>query len=83
MNLGSPFDALHGAIASAVHHDIPEITYQDRDWEAYKGMTGPEQVAAVKNHTVPMVLLHQTDTPRYTLGRPIPGSYPDASVIFV
>ena len=32
MQLGSPFDALHGAIASAVHQDIPEITYQDRDW---------------------------------------------------
>jgi len=55
MHLGSPFDALHGAIASAVHQDIPEITYQDRDWEAYKGMTGPEQVDAFKNDTVPMI----------------------------
>jgi len=55
MHLGSPFDALHGAIASAVHHDIPEITYQDRDWQAYKGMTGPEQVDAVNNDTVPTI----------------------------
>ena len=55
MQLGSPFDALHGAIASAVHHDIPEITYQDRDWQAYKGMTGPEQVDAVNNDTVPTI----------------------------
>jgi len=55
MNLGSPFDALHGAIASAVHHDIPEITYQDRDWDAYRGMTAIAQLAAVRNNTVPMV----------------------------
>jgi hypothetical protein len=55
MHLGSPFDALHGAIASAVHQDIPEITYQDRDWAAFKGMTGPEQVDAVNNHTEPMI----------------------------
>lgn len=34
-------------------------------------------------YIIPMVLLHQSDTPRYTLGRPVPGSYADASVIFV
>jgi hypothetical protein len=42
--------------------------------------SAPKQCAY---YIIPMVLLHQTDTPRYTLGRPVPGSYPDASVMFV
>lgn len=55
MEIGSPFDALHGAIASAVHRDLPDVVYQDRDWDAWRKLSKDEQTAAIKNHTVPGV----------------------------
>jgi predicted Fe-S protein YdhL (DUF1289 family) len=55
MRIGLPFDALHEAIAAATHRDFSEITYEDRDWDAYRGMTALAQLAAVRNNTVPMV----------------------------
>ena len=55
MRIGLPFDPLHDAIASAIHCDLAEITYEDRDWDAYRGMTASAQLAAVRNNTVPMV----------------------------
>jgi len=55
MRIGLPFDPLHDAIASAIHCDLAEITYEDRDWDAYRGMTAIAQLAAVRNNTVPMV----------------------------
>jgi hypothetical protein len=55
MRIGLPFDALHEAIAAATHRDFSEITYEDRDWDAYRGMTAIAQLAAVRNNTVPMV----------------------------
>ena len=55
MRIGLPFDALHEAIAAATHRDFSEITYEDRDWDAYRGMNAQEQVAAMKSKTIPMV----------------------------
>jgi hypothetical protein len=55
MRLGTPFDALHEAVAAAVHRDLPEITYQDRDWDAYRALSKEQQGAAMKTDTVPMV----------------------------
>jgi len=55
MRIGLPFDALHEAIAAATHRDFSEITYEDRDWDAYRGMNAQEQLAAVRNNNVPMV----------------------------
>ena len=55
MRIGLPFDALHEAIAAATHRDFSEITYEDRDWDAYRGMTASAQLAAMRNNTVPMV----------------------------
>jgi hypothetical protein len=55
MRIGLPFDALHEAIAAATHRDFSEITYEDRDWDAYRGMNAQEQVASMKSKTIPMV----------------------------
>jgi hypothetical protein len=30
MRLGTPFEALHEALAAAAYHDMPEITYEDQ-----------------------------------------------------
>lgn len=55
MRLGLPFDGLHEAMSSATHRDLPEITYEDRDWDAYRGMTASAQLAAMRNNAVPTV----------------------------
>ena len=43
MRIGSPFDALHEAIASATHKDLPDIEYWNRDWMAYRKLSKDEQ----------------------------------------
>jgi hypothetical protein len=39
MRLGTPFEALHEAMAAAAHRDMSEITYEDRDWEAWRALS--------------------------------------------
>lgn len=56
MEIGSPFDALHGALASALHRDMPDVIYNDRDWKAWQKLTKEEQHEAIKNNTVPGVI---------------------------
>lgn len=34
--MSNPFDALHTALASAVHRDMPDVEYETRDWNEYK-----------------------------------------------
>jgi hypothetical protein len=55
MEIGSPFNALHSAMAAAVHRHFPEITYEDRDWSAWRNMSKEDQTLAIKNDTVPMI----------------------------
>ena len=55
MRLGTPFEALHEALAAAAHRDIPEITYEDRDWDAWRKLSKEEQGVAMKTDTVPRV----------------------------
>jgi predicted Fe-S protein YdhL (DUF1289 family) len=55
MRIGLPFDPLHDAIASAIHCDFPEITYEDRDWEIWRTLSKEEQTDAIQNRTVPML----------------------------
>lgn len=55
MRLGSPFEALHQAIAAAVHRDLPDIQYETRDWAAWQKLTKTEQDAAIKNRTTPNI----------------------------
>ena len=53
MRLGSPFDALHEAIGSAIHRDLPAINYEDRDWEAWRKMSKPDQDNAIRATSLP------------------------------
>ena len=55
MRIGLPFDPLHDAIASAIHCDLAEITYEDRDWETWRTLSKEEQTDAIQNRTVPML----------------------------
>jgi len=55
MRIGLPFDPLHDAIASAIHCDLAEITYEDRDWETWRTLSKEEQTDSIRNHTVPML----------------------------
>lgn len=34
--MSNPFDALHAALASAEHRDMPDVEYETRDWDAYR-----------------------------------------------
>jgi hypothetical protein len=55
MEMGSPFKALHAAMAAAVYRDFPEITYVDRDWTAWRNMSKEDQILSIKNDTVPKI----------------------------
>lgn len=55
MRLGKPFDDLIEAVGAAVHRDLPDITYEDRDWDAWRKLSKEEQVSAMKTDTVPRV----------------------------
>jgi hypothetical protein len=56
MRLGYPIQALHSALAQALYRDLPDIEYQNRDWDAYRQMTEAEKAQAIKTNTVPMIL---------------------------
>lgn len=49
--MSNPFDALHAALASAEHRDMPDIEYKDRDWDAWRKLTPEQQREAIKNKT--------------------------------
>lgn len=36
MRLDNPLPTIADAIYAAVHRDLPDIKYKDRDWEAYR-----------------------------------------------
>jgi len=36
MGPGNPIEALSDALGAAIHRDLPDITYQDRDWEEFR-----------------------------------------------
>jgi hypothetical protein len=42
MRLGSAVQAVHEAVAAALHRDLPHIEYADRDWQVWRSLT-PEQ----------------------------------------
>ena len=55
MRLGTPFDTLHDALAAAAYHDMPEMTYEDRDWDAWRALSKEDQGSAMKNNAIPTV----------------------------
>lgn len=56
MQLGSPFDALHHALSAAVMKDLPDITYQTRDWVAWRKLTQDQQNSALLTNSYPVIL---------------------------
>lgn len=42
MSLGSAVEAVHLAVAAALYRDLPDMEYQDRDWQVWRSLT-PEQ----------------------------------------
>ena len=55
MQLGNPFTPLHEAISAAVYRDLPDMNYEDRDWEAWRKMSKEDQGHAMKTDSVPRV----------------------------
>lgn len=55
MRLGNPLEALHHALAAALYRDLPDITYADRDWDAWRALSKLEQGEAMRTNTVPTV----------------------------
>jgi hypothetical protein len=55
MRLGYPIQALHSALAQALHRDLPDIEYKNRDWPAYQKMTDAEKAQAMRTNTVPQI----------------------------
>jgi hypothetical protein len=41
--MSNPFDALHAALASAEHRDMPDVVYKTRDWDAYRKLSADEK----------------------------------------
>lgn len=55
MRLDTPFNALHEAIAAAVHRDLPDITYEDRDWDAWRALSKTEKDHVMKTNSNPRI----------------------------
>ena len=55
MRLGSALMAVHSALAQALYKDLPDISYTNRDWGAWRALSKEEQGVAIKHNQVPMV----------------------------
>lgn len=55
MQLGNPLLALHSALAAALHRDLPDISYSERDWTAWRSLSKDQQADAIKNNTAPHI----------------------------
>jgi hypothetical protein len=51
MRCEAPFTVLHEALAAAVHKDMPDIHYKNRDWDAWRKLTPEKQREVLKNKT--------------------------------
>jgi hypothetical protein len=57
MRLGSPLQAVHSALAQALYKDLPDITYENRDWAAWHKLDKQAQADAIRTRTEPRVTL--------------------------
>lgn len=55
MRLGNPIESLHHALSAALYRDLPDITYADKDWDAWRALSKHEQGEARKINQVPTV----------------------------
>jgi hypothetical protein len=56
MRYGSSLLALHNALGQAIHKHLPDITYMNRDWDAWRKMDAHAQGVALKTNCVPQTL---------------------------
>lgn len=56
MRLGSPLMAVHSALAQALMRDLPDITYENRDWAVWHKLSKQEQTDAIRTRTEPRVM---------------------------
>jgi len=47
--MSNPFSALHAALASAEHRDMPDVEYETRDWSAFNNLSSEEKKEFSKN----------------------------------
>jgi hypothetical protein len=52
MQIGSPLEAVHNALARAVHGDLPPVKYWQRDWIAFRKLP-KEETAKLKANEGP------------------------------
>lgn len=55
MRCETPFTVLHEALAAAMHKDMPDIDYEDRDWDAWRKLSREQQQEALKSKSEIMV----------------------------
>lgn len=61
MRCEMPFTTLHEALAAAVYRDMPDIEYEDRDWDAWRKLSREQQQEALKNKSG--ILVRKTRRP--------------------
>lgn len=62
--MSNPFDALHAALASAEHRDMPDVEYETRDWNEYK--KDKDNIVMVKKIRRPY--MHELDVDMFLQG---------------
>ena len=55
MRLGHPLLAVHSALSQALLQDLPDISYENRDWLAWRSMDKQAQTDAIRTRTEPRV----------------------------
>lgn len=52
MRIGNPIDAITQALAHAAYEGLPEIKYEDRDWEQYRKTKEDTRIQKTRKHTM-------------------------------
>jgi len=51
MRLGNALMAIHNALARSLHMDLPNITYETRDWNSWHKLSKTQQADAIRTRT--------------------------------
>jgi hypothetical protein len=49
MRADRPIETLAECIGAALHRDLPDVVYKDRDWDKWRKLTKEQQIDAYKN----------------------------------
>lgn len=55
MRLGSALMAVHSALAQALYKDLPDISYENRDWDTWRKLDKQAQADAIRTKSEPKV----------------------------